>query len=343
MVRIEKLPAELERRLPEIRDDWLRVGLSTQPADRPEAEAAIDEVYAAGGLKPPRLKIWLRSPLEGAWGAVILKNGRGIGAQVRAQVRDQVRDQVWAQVGAQVRDQVWDQVWAQVGAQVRDQVWDQVGAQVWAQVGAAGYGQHDANWLAWLETFDGLVSQVERTKGLRRLARACGWWWPFENAVILTERPTILARDDANRLHSDIGPALQYPDGFSIYAWHGLRIPEKFITERDKITVEQIEAESNTEHRRVLLEIFGFARYEKERGAKLIAVDELHGKPRRLMEIKIGRDRLRYVHVVNGSNEPDGTRREFHLGAQRDVKTPHDAIAWSYGINPTHARESVRT
>ena len=310
MSKINKLPAELKHRLPKIRDEWLRIGLSTKPADRPEAEAAIDEVYAAANREPPKLKIWLRSPLEGAWGAAILKGWR---------VGDQVGDQVLAQVRDQVRAQVGDQVWR------------------------AGLGLHDAGWLAWLETFKSLVPEVDRAAGLIRLARACGWWWPFENAVIFTERPQSIARDEANRLHSDIGPALKYPDGFSIFAWHGLRIPDKFITERDKITAEQIEAESNTEHRRVLLEIFGFARYEKERGAKLIKADELHDKTRRLMEIKLGSERVRYIHVVNGSDEPDGTRREFHLGVPRDAKTPQQAIAWSYGINPAHCIEAVRT
>jgi hypothetical protein len=51
---------------------------------------------------------------------------------------------------------------------------------------------------------------------------------------------------------------------------------------------------------------------------------------------------LRIVEVVNGSLEPDGTRRKFLLGAMPG-KTPHEAIAASYGINPAHYQEAVRT
>jgi hypothetical protein len=53
--------------------------------------------------------------------------------------------------------------------------------------------------------------------------------------------------------------------------------------------------------------------------------------------------------VINGTVEPDGTRRKFHLGAARrrgsvaPPDTPHDAIANSYGIAPEHYREAVRT
>jgi len=49
------------------------------------------------------------------------------------------------------------------------------------------------------------------------------------------------------------------------------------------------------------------------------------------------------VHVVNGSVEPDGTRRAFLLGAPVDAQTPHDAIAWTYGINPKIYNETIRT
>ncbi len=55
------------------------------------------------------------------------------------------------------------------------------------------------------------------------------------------------------------------------------------------------------------------------------------------------------VEVVNGSEEPDGGRRKFHLGAARDPRTRHppdtvnDAIANSYGIAPSCYREAVRT
>ena len=73
--------------IPVFRDVWLRAGLAAGPTDRPACEAAARLAYQCAGLKPPAVIVWLRSPLEGAVGAVVLK-------------------QVWAQVGAQVLDQV---------------------------------------------------------------------------------------------------------------------------------------------------------------------------------------------------------------------------------------------
>jgi hypothetical protein len=146
VTKLNKLSQDQEAQIPAVSDEFLRIGLSTEPADFEAAEQAVRDAYAVAGLAAPKITIRLRSPHEGAIGAAILKGTRlgeslrdQVGDQVWAQVGDQVWDQVWAQVGdqvwAQVGDQVWDQVWAQVGDQVRDQVGDQVGDQVRAQVG----------------------------------------------------------------------------------------------------------------------------------------------------------------------------------------------------------------
>ena len=120
---INRLTPEQEALIPIKREEWLKVGLSTQPADREKAEHGVKLAYEAAGLTPPEQMIWVDSPLAGCYAATMLTRVRD---QVGAQVGAQVRDQVWGQVGAQVWDQVWDQVRAQVWGQVWDQVWDQV-------------------------------------------------------------------------------------------------------------------------------------------------------------------------------------------------------------------------
>lgn len=70
--RIDTLTDEQAARLPGIRDDWLQVGLSTEPADRARAEAGVAEAYRSAGLEPPRVVIWLDSPMAGAIGAELL-------------------------------------------------------------------------------------------------------------------------------------------------------------------------------------------------------------------------------------------------------------------------------
>ncbi len=359
MSRIERLTEKQAAQLSVYRDKWLARGLQTGLCDRPAMERAADEAYRCAEKKPPRLKIWLGSPFSGAIGAAILTSAQvgdqvgaqvwdQVGAQVRAQVWDQVRAQVgaqvraqvWDQVRAQVGDQVWDQVraqvwaqvraqvWAQVGAQVGDQVWDQVGDQVWDQVGdqvwaqvyQCGYGLHDANWLAFYEFF-GEVCGLEicgKLAGLNLLSE-CGWWWPFENAVILTERPISLLRDERFRLHNPSGPAIAYPDGFEVHVWHGTRIPAFIVEHPEQITVAVIEDEKNAEVRRAMMEKYGYERYMSDCGANVVEefpVDypAVGLRTARLLFKPIRDDEpICYVDMLNSTPELDGSTKRYMI------------------------------
>jgi hypothetical protein len=67
------------------------------------------------------------------------------------------------------------------------------------------------------------------------VARSAGLWWPFENGVIFTERPSELHFNDRHLLHNADGPALAYRDGWRVYVWNGKAVPERWITEPDAV------------------------------------------------------------------------------------------------------------
>jgi hypothetical protein len=268
-------------------------------------------------------------------------------AQVWDQVWDQVRDQVRTQVGAQVCDPVWAQVWAQVGAQVEDpvriqvrtQVRDQILGQILGQVYRAAYGQHDAGWLAFYDYFRAhcTVPETERLSGLIRVARSAGWWWPFESAVILTERPTVLHRDGQARLHCPDGPAIAYPDGWSIWFWHGVRVPQDLIEKGwDTATIL---AERNAEVRRCAIERLGWDTFIRESGLALVASApdpgnaphelELYDLPEELADLYD--EPARILLAVNGTAEHDGTRHRFGLPVPAHHTDPIGAAASLYG------------
>jgi hypothetical protein len=66
------------------------------------------------------------------------------------------------------------------------------------------------------------------------VARSAGLWWPFENVVVFTERPTELHFNHEQLLHNAEGPAIVYRDGVRVYAWNGKAVPERWITEPEK-------------------------------------------------------------------------------------------------------------
>ena len=309
--KTEKLTAKQVAQLALYRARWLGYGLSTAQAEREKAVRHIGAAYRAAGLEPPPIVVWLASPMAGAIGAELLTRAPGA-LRVRAQVGDQVGDQVWDQVGAQVGD----------------------------QVSRAGYGQHDANWLGFYEYFAevcGLQDKVKKLEGLIGIGKTCGWWWPFRGAVILTERPCFMQRDETGRLHSEHRAAIEYPDGWGVYAWHGTRVPKEWILAKDALKAADVLGHQNVEQRRAGCEILGWKRILEE--LKPIVVNED-------VEPEIGTLLRADLPGAPGSQFLKvrcGTGRDFVLPVPPNMKTALEANAWTYGLEAKELQLEART
>ena len=299
--KIEKLTPKQIARFPEFRERWTKIGLCTDPADRPRAEAAIHESYRAAGLQPPRKIVWCGSPLsQGLTRAIILDNNK----------------QLMASVGASVRDSVGDSV----------------------------YGQHDASWLAFYRYFKEVLQLDDQTRklaGLWELAQGAGWALPHANICWVSERHNVLVRDDRGRLSNLAGPACAYPDGWAIYAVHGVRVPADVIeTAADKFTRERILEEPNAEIRRVLIERVGHERFLSLTEAKPIH-DDRCGK---LYRINLPNDEpIVLIEVVNSTPEPEGYFKHYFLRVPPQIATAREAVAWTFGMKAQEYLPGVET
>ena len=65
---------------------WIESLFSTEPADRPHAEAAARALYRALGLEAPQHILWFENPSAGAWAAALLLAPTGLWAGIVAQV-----------------------------------------------------------------------------------------------------------------------------------------------------------------------------------------------------------------------------------------------------------------
>ena len=297
-MKIDRLTKEQEDRFQEFVAKWTDIGLSTDPADRPRAERAIAGMYAGSGLDMPRI-VWCGSPLS-----------QGL-----------TRDSVWDSVG----DSVAGSVRASVGDSVRDSV----------------YGSHDAGWLSFYDFFRdaaGLVEQTEKLHGLMELAKSAGWALPHKNICWISERHSILRRDDRGLLHCEDGPACAYPDGWAIYAWHGTRVPSEWITDRAKLAPQTALKWPQIEQRRAACEILGWETILSQLNAKVIDDD---GDPEIgvLVEVTIpdiGKEKFLRVRC--------GTGRSFALPVPPNMKTALEAQAWTWGLDKTSfLKPEVRT
>lgn len=347
---------------------WRTVAAATGPADREAAEAGIRRAYAQAGLAAPERIVWAGSPLA-ATAAVLLLTGkeewlpRELAERAAGTLRAAGVEPVAGGAGASVREAVRTQPWARARQRLHDDLgpagwagrWALAAAPLWEVTRAltervrtgvtealapardqetavrlalldAVLGQHDAPWLA------AVTDEAESgpLAGVAAVARAAGWWWPYERVVIVAERPVELHRDEAGRLDRGDGPALAFPDGFALYAWRGMPVPAAFLEQLDELTPERIREEENAELRRVMLEHYGYERYLQESGAQPVHRDETGVLWRIALD---GDEPVVMVEVVNSTPEPDGTHRTYWLRVPPRVRTAREGVAWTFGVD----------
>ncbi|MES9508871.1 DUF6745 domain-containing protein [Streptomyces sp. NPDC000609] len=318
-------------------DSWRAVAAATGAADRSAAEDGLRLAYRSAGLAEPERIVWVDSP-RAAVAAVekLVDAGRS--------VRDEIRTRPWAQERRRMYDELgpagWSALWSATGAQLWETtaaLAERIRAGVVADLSErpedasdvrlvlldAVLGQHDAAWLA---AFDG---RGDRLDGLAEVARHAGWWWPYERAVVISERPEALHRDEAGRLDRGDGPALAYRDGFALHAWRGMPVPAEFLAELNSLAPKRIREEENAELRRVMLEFYGYDRYLTESGAEPVHRDETGVLWRIALD---GDEDVVMVEVVNSTPEPDGTHRVYWLRVPPGTRTAKDGVAWTFGL-----------
>ena len=174
-----------------------------------------------------------------------------------------------------------------------------------ASVRAIYYGNQDINWIGFYQYFReecDLVEETEKLQGLYSVAETCHWWIAYKDIFIVSNRPRSIVRNDMGRLNNMDGMAVEYRDGWGVYAINGVRLQEKYFNK--PLTTNIIDSCTNTEQRRVLITKYGTQKYIQDSGSIKIHSDEwgtLYRKERQ------GDTPIEMVKVVNSTPEPDGT------------------------------------
>ena len=167
------------------------------------------------------------------------------------------------------------------------------------------------------------------------LRQTAGWIMPYENICFVSEYPTQIELDAAERLHCETGPAFTCADGFSIYAWRGTIFPEDWI--ENKLMPREALRWGNTEQRRVACEMIGWHKILDELKAEIV---DKNADP------EIGE--LVSVDFPDSGEEKFlrvmcGTGREFALPVPPDMETALQANAWTWGLEPNEYNPEIRT
>ncbi|MBP2335048.1 hypothetical protein JOF41_001226 [Saccharothrix coeruleofusca] len=346
-------------------DEWRTHALTTGPADRVTTEAAISALYRMADRPPPEFT-WVDSP-RAALRLVPPGPIRNLGRDQEHGVANAIADR-WSalrwRLARQLPQRDWTLPWrgdaldglragrapAEIAEThlleplrglVRDRVAGFVRAELGETVGLCWYGQHESDWIAWLEVYAALGDLSPSAEDRAELdlwavlARSCGWWWPREGRCVVSERPVAVHLEPGEdpRPHHASGPAVAYGDGFALHAWHGTRVPAWVIEDP---TPERIAAERNAEVRRCAVERLGWAEFID--GAGLVLVGTAPDPGNDGHELRLYDQppdwgpHQRLLVTVNGSVERDGTRRRYGLRVPAWFDDPVDAAAWTYGL-----------
>ncbi|MBC7268210.1 MAG: hypothetical protein H5T76_05725 [Streptomyces sp.] len=355
-----------------IRMEWQAHEQATGPADRTTSEAAISQLYRTAGRSAPRFA-WVASPKEAdalirtATGSEPGRSPVGpVGAWLPTAGKRQLRVPVTHREEQSVAGWLSGLSEPMLRSLSRTSPTDPLGLhtapiratyrpalyEVPRRLGIKCYSSRSTRRLdAWLET-----------------VRSCGSWWPFEDVCVVSERPTEVhlepgPEDSTSRLHHSDGPALLYPDGTAVHAWHGVRVPPYVIT--GELTGQDWLNEANSEVRRAIADRMGYDWLLEHCGARRFATDD-YGSLWRIPDPRdpstlrqdygppVGDGRWYYpdgsepeedivlVLVENSTPEPDGSYRRYALRVPPDQTVPRDAIGWTFGLPPdTYAPDAM--
>jgi hypothetical protein len=292
--KIEKLTPEQEKQLVIAREAYRAIGVRTghDAACEAEGNQAILDARREIGAPAPDVILWARSTKEAllmAWNHK-RKSNPALGEPTGKDLRD-----CWSQ---------------------------------WS------WGQTEMYWLGRYRFAIDVVGvkvteEQERRLAIReRLARACYGVITADTAEIAIMHPTIAKFDDAYRLHSEDGHALEFADGYGVACWHGTTIPVEWVRDRANLDPKIALTETNIERRRAAAEIVGWARVLKS-----VTHREIDKDP----DPEIGT-----LLSVDLPDAPDSrfvlvkcaTGRDFALPVPREMKTALEANAWTYDIKP---------
>jgi len=335
---ITELTPEQETQLKVYAKKWRAVGLSTEPANRPEAEKGVRLAYELAGLNPPKEIIWFDSPMKMlkapllSWARILktfnitlklplrLDVGRKIGWRIATQAK---LDVLFELKSAGV---LWSKFLSAIPTQSLWLIRSEIGIDVESEV---IYGQHDSHWLGIYDyCFNelNLVVQTQALAGLLIVAQNANWWMPFKTVCYISERPNYLNLNVENLPHCEDGQAIGYPDGWGVYAWRGVRVPEWIIMRPRDITPDKILNEENTEIARVMLERYGQDNFIRDGGFSRVQSDDYGDLYR--VEFANGDEPIVAVKVKDASSD-----REYFLYVPPHVRSAHEGVAWTFGYD----------
>ncbi|MCF2146992.1 hypothetical protein IQ276_011125 [Desmonostoc muscorum LEGE 12446] len=337
MSLIEKLTPEQEALIPVYRDKWRAIALSTERIDREKAAEAVKAAYAIIPEPEPTI-IFCDSP----YASLCLE----IDLQLKYS-NDKLYSDIEYLLFAQLKNQLGYNTLYVLNRRLNIDI-NRIN-QIEFELAVLLDRELKINCLRYFVDgsirLDGLLRPYslfefciyvlkcnynqEIWEVLQNIYKHCGRIFAFDNVCMICDRPLHLRFDNQNRLHAEGEPAIEFIDGFSLYSYHGVTLPEKY----GKIHPQQWQSqwllsEENAELRRVLIQGIGYARICQELQA--IELDTWAEYTLLKIEADVDEEPIYLLKMTCPS-----TQFIHALRVPPEIKSAREAVRWvNWGVDP---------
>ncbi|MDB9511631.1 hypothetical protein PN499_10595 [Kamptonema animale CS-326] len=332
----DKLTPEQEALIPIYREKWRAIALSTEPIDRDKATDAVKGIYAAIGQQKPKITFF-DSPYAAYQNLLLLDS---LPSDLYYLFELEVSSAIRTTFGKKLTTKVWYDIWRlfgsafgglfniKIGNELRSEMTDEEADtdRYFFQV-----PMEEVSIMDYCISGLSISCKEHQYKWelYQSLAENCGWIYTFKEICYVCDRPRILSFDSQQRLHAEGSPAIQFADGFSVYAYHGVRLPEKYgKVHPQQWRSEWLLSEDNAELRRVLIQGIGYDRICQE----LAAVELDIWQEYTLLKIHNNVD-VEAIYLLKMTCPSTG---HIHvLRVPPDIESAREAIRWvNWGTDP---------
>lgn len=303
---------------------WHKVAVSTKPINWFKAKKQVEKVYQFAGLKPPKEYIYCSSPLS----ANIMMNQfckkteevREIQKKIYAAeriVKNNIVDKIKPELNNfmdgfycdRIRAATFNTKWL-----ITERIAEEMDKRKFNLIFPTFDGQFGAGYAAFWDYF-------KEPNPIADLIRNSGFVYLLKDIAFICDRPSVINTDLKGRPHSEDRPAILYRDGFSIYAWHGMAVEEKYALNPDTIILDDILNEYNSTKRYTLIELYGRERFLSH--CELLQSDDWGNLYRY--------EDFHFAKMVNPEREPEGAYLDYIFQVEPEVKTAREAVQNTFG------------
>lgn len=351
-IKCAKLGVGIEETISNYRRKWWDIALKPGPIDRDKAGETIKVIYGLSGQKEPEI-IFFDNIYHTFEKFVDLPVNIRVNYQVEKKLRRELYEQLYrelvSQLGieliSQLQSKIYSEVYSKLVIPLHRQLRNQLGNESINKTATKKMGSHlKRSWgnclqpealFEYVTLLDYCAAMFDcrydpnKWELMQSIVKYCSWMYTFEGICLVCDRPSEIYFDSQQKLHAEGKPALQFSDGYSLYSYHGVTLPEKY----GKLLPHQWQPqwlleENNAEVRRVLIQGIGYGRICQE-----LAITELdEWQEYTLLKLN---DYLDFEAIYLLKMICPSTGAIHVLRVPPDLKSAREAISWvNWGTAP---------